>query len=122
MAGNFNPNARDISSRYNCLVTGSNNVIGAVDPTYISFTGTTKQIGTEANPVSAGVFPLTGTGAAAAMGLHFNSLALNKGTNAKALAYDQRGVGYPREAPAGQPDIGFRGHTDTAVPRIEYHH
>ncbi len=34
------------------------------------------------------------------------SIAVDAGSNPLSLAYDQRGVGYPREDSIGKPDIG----------------
>jgi hypothetical protein len=108
LAGNVNANNKDIAASALRNVGGDNNLIGAVDPTLSTLTGTNNPslIGTEGTPVVAALQQLGNFGGPTlTMPPVSGSLVIDAGNNAFSLANDQRGTGFPRVL-NGTADIG----------------
>jgi len=102
-------------------VSGDRNLIGVADKGGATLTGMNNQTGTLMVPLDAKLGPLVHNGGPTLThALLVNSPALDKGSNPPpALAVDQRGAGFPRELPAGLPDVGaFEAPASTPPPTV----
>jgi len=93
IAGNSNATNRDMSAVSTINLGGAYNLLGAVDPAVITVLDITNtQSGTEATPLSAGLFPLGSYGGPTQThGLTYTSLVIDKGSNVLSIDHDQRG-------------------------------
>ena len=98
VAGDTASYAADLAADAALVITGVSNLVGQPDPSTVLPADTLS-----ANPQ---LLPLADNGGATRThALAADSPAINHGNNAAALAFDQRGEGYPRES-GGRADIG----------------
>ena len=114
IAGNSAPIERDYNGNNAFTITGSKNLIGAIEGTTITWSGS-NLTGTSASPLDPLLANLTENGGQTpTLPPRAGSPVINQGSNVLGLNFDQRGAGFSRSI--GVTDIGaVEGVPDTPV-------
>src|SRR5262249_14485942 len=97
VAGNTSSGAPDVSFLAATKVAGNSNLIGVANVGNATYTGTGNLTGTQATPLSPGLLPLGNFGGPTrTCALMPTSTAIDKGSNPKSFATDQRGTIFTR--------------------------